>query len=84
MEDLARAIQRHREHLVAEGLWEQRERQRTADELASTVGDLLLARLRAQIGDEAWARWVERIAAREVDVYAAANALIGGQDGGER
>ena len=84
VEGLARAIRRHREHLVAGGLWEQRERQRMADELASTVADLLVARLRAQIGDEAWAQWAERIAAREVDVYAAANALISDHDGGER
>jgi len=84
VENLAQAIRRHREHLVTEGLWEQRERQRIAEELASTVGDLLLAQLRAQAGDEAWVRWIERIAAREVDVYAAADALILAHDGGER
>jgi LAO/AO transport system kinase len=81
--NLIEAIRRHREYLVAAGLWEERERRRIAEELASVVRDLLLSGLRARISDEDWTRWIERIAAREADVYTAANALIRSQTGGE-
>jgi LAO/AO transport system kinase len=75
--DLARAIERHREHLQASGERRARETARARAAFVSVLRERLLAgaldRLEAEMGHlEAVA---ERIAAREADPYALADEL---------
>jgi LAO/AO transport system kinase len=71
------AVAAHREHLRATGLWATRERVRVETELLNVLQQELLDRLLARVGEEQLQAWVERIAAREVDVYTAAQAILG-------
>ena len=71
------AVAAHREHLRATGLWARRERLRVETELRNVLQQELLDRLLARVGPEQIQAWVERIAAREVDVYTAAQAILG-------
>ena len=75
------AVCAHREHLQATGLWARRERQRIETELLNVLRQEMLDRLLARIGPEQIQAWVERIATREVDVYAAVERLL---DAGRR
>jgi LAO/AO transport system kinase len=75
------AVAAHREHLQATGLWAGRERVRVETELLNVLRQEMLDRLLAQVGAEQVQAWVERIAAREVDVYAAVERLL---DTGQR
>ncbi|MCP4542143.1 MAG: methylmalonyl Co-A mutase-associated GTPase MeaB [Chloroflexi bacterium] len=67
----------HREHLQTCGLWVQREQSRVETELFSVLQQELLGRVLTRVGEEQMQAWVARIAAREVDVYAAMQAIIG-------
>ncbi len=69
-------IAAHRKHLRASGLWAKRERERVETELSNVLQRELLDRVMAQVGEERMQAWVERIAAREVDVYAAVQAIL--------
>ena len=71
------AVAAHREHLRVTGLWARRERVRVETELLNVLQQELLDRLLARVGPEQIQAWVERIAAREVDVYTAAQAILG-------
>jgi len=73
LEDVAK----HREYLYTSGLWARRERVRVETELRNVLQQELLDRLLAQVGEERIQAWVERIAAREVDVYAAVQEILG-------
>ena len=75
--EVLEAITAHREHLHASGLWARREQARVETELLNALRQELLNRVLAQVGEEQVRAWVERIAAREVDVYAAVQAIIG-------
>jgi LAO/AO transport system kinase len=66
----------HREHLRASGLWARREQSRVEIELFNVLQQELLDRLLVRVGEEQMQAWVRRIAAREVDVYAAVQALL--------
>ena len=72
------AIAAHREHLHASGLWAERERERVETELLNVLQHELLDRLLARVGEAHKTAWVDRIAAREVDVYSAARAILDG------
>lgn len=74
--EVLEAIAAHREHLRASGLWARRERARVETELRNVLQQELLDRVMAQVGEEQMQAWVERIAAREVDVYAAVQAIL--------
>ena len=74
--EVLEAIVAHREHLHASGLWARRERARVETELRDVLQQELLDRVMAQVGKEQMQMWVERIAAREVDVYAAVQAIL--------
>jgi LAO/AO transport system kinase len=63
------AIAAHRDHLHTSGLWLSREQARVETELLTVLQQELLERLLAQVGEEQIQTWVERIAARETDVY---------------
>jgi LAO/AO transport system kinase len=75
--ELLQAIALHREYLRTSRLWATRERVRVETELLALLQQELLHRVLARIGEEQTETWVARIAAREVDVYAAAQAIIG-------
>jgi len=70
------AIRMHREHLCASGLWAERERERVETELRNVLQQELLDRVLARVGEEQMQMWVERIAAREVDVYVAMQFIL--------
>jgi LAO/AO transport system kinase len=67
----------HRQHLHASGLWAGRERARIETELFNVLQRELLDRVLTRVGKEQMRAWVARIAAREVDVYAAAEEILG-------
>ena len=75
--EVLKAVAAHREHLCASGQWAGRERARVETELINVLQQELLARLRGRVGEDEMQAWVERIAAREVDVYTAVQALLG-------
>jgi LAO/AO transport system kinase len=70
------AVAAHREHLQASGLWAGRERARVEAELLNVLRQELLDRLLAQVGEGQVQACVERIAAREVDVYTAVQFIL--------
>jgi LAO/AO transport system kinase len=74
--DVLDAVAAHRAHLRATGLWATRERERVETELLNVLRQELLDRLLARVGEDQIQAWVERIAAREVDVYTAAQFIL--------
>ncbi|MBA3533829.1 MAG: methylmalonyl Co-A mutase-associated GTPase MeaB [Ardenticatenales bacterium] len=73
--ELVDEMVRHRAFLEESGLLIERERARAAEELYRVVRRALYQRLREQVG-ERYEDYVSRIAARELDPYSAAKALI--------
>jgi LAO/AO transport system kinase len=74
--ELVEAVAAHRQHLRTSGLWAKRERARVEAELLNALQQELLDGLVAQVGKKQIRTWVERIAAREIDVYAVVQALL--------
>lgn len=69
-------VVKHREHTQANGLWERRECARLRSELENVLRSELMARV-AQNGRGAQIEsFVEKIAAREMDVYSAVEKII--------
>jgi len=73
--EVLNAIAEHRDHLRATGLLAKRERLRVEAELLNVLQRRLLDQLISEVGEEQMAAWVDRIVARETDVYTAARAL---------
>jgi len=73
--EVLRAIEDHREYLCASGLLAERERMRVQAELLNLLQHKLLDQLLDKAGEEQMKAWIERIAAREVDVYTATREL---------
>ncbi|MBS3783459.1 MAG: methylmalonyl Co-A mutase-associated GTPase MeaB [Anaerolineae bacterium] len=73
--EVLNAIAEHRDHLRATGLLAKRERLRVEAELLNVLQRRLLNQLISEVGEEQMAAWVDRIVARETDVYTAARAL---------
>jgi len=74
--EVLEAVAAHREHLRSSGLWARRERARVEIELLNVLRQELLDQLLARVGKEQIRAWVERITAREVDVYMAVQAIL--------
>lgn len=72
-------VAQHREYLEKSGAWAERERERAETELLNVLQQELLNRVLARVGEEQGRTWVERIAAREVDVYTAVETILGRQ-----
>ena len=70
------AVAAHREHLRATGLLARRERARVEAELLNVLRQELVDRLLARVGEDQVEAWVERVVAREVDVYTAMQAIL--------
>jgi LAO/AO transport system kinase len=70
------AVAAHHEHLRATGLWAKRERMRVEAQLFGVMQKELLDRVLAREGEAGIRGWVERIAAREVDVYTAVQTML--------
>ncbi len=77
---LLEAIQAHRTHLQKTQALTLRERSRVEEELHHILGHLLMRRLVARASPDEWARLVDRIVARELDPYSAAEALLQAQE----
>lgn len=73
--ELVDEIGRHRAFLEASGLLIQRQRQRAADEFRRVLRDELFTRLLATVGQR-YQDAIERIAARQLDPYTAAQSLL--------
>ncbi len=73
--ELVQAIDDHRHHLCTTGLLAERERRRIKGELVGVLQRELLDRLLSRLGPEELGQWVERVAARKVDVYTVASRL---------
>ncbi len=74
--EVLEAVAAHREHLRASGTWAERERARIETELRNVLQQELLDRVVERVGEEQLQAWVERIAAREVDVYTAVRSIL--------
>ncbi len=74
--EVLEAVAAHREHLHASGLWDRRERARVETELLNVLQQALLDRTLARVGAGQMREWVDRIAAREVDVYTAVRSIL--------
>jgi len=75
--EVLEAVAAHREYLRASGTWAERERARIETELRNVLQQELLGQVLARVGEEQIRAWVERIVAREVDVYTAVQAILG-------
>jgi len=75
--EVLEAVIRHREYLRTSGLWVERERERIEVELFNVLQHELLRRVKERVGEERMQAWVTRVAAREVDVYTAAQEILG-------
>jgi len=73
--ELVQAIDDHRQHRCTTGLLAERERRRIKGELVGVLQRELLDRLLSRLGPEELGQWVERVAARKVDVYTVASRL---------
>ena len=74
--EVLEAVAAHREHLRSSGVWAERECARIEAELRNVLQQELLGQVLARVGEEQVQAWVERIAAREVDVYTAVQAIL--------
>lgn len=79
VEELLEAIAAHRDYLQESGLWSAKERERARTDLLRMLEWELLGRLTRRVGEPALERWVDRIASREIDVYAAVQAILDGE-----
>jgi LAO/AO transport system kinase len=76
VQEVLQAIVAHREHLHTSGQWASRERARVETEMLNVLRQELLGRVLARLGGDQTEAWVERIAAREVDVYTAVQTIL--------
>ena len=77
---LLEAIQAHRTYLEETQTLSRRERARVEDELHDIVGHLLMRRLMDRVPPDELTGLVDRVAARELDPYSAAEALLQAQE----
>jgi LAO/AO transport system kinase len=75
--EVLEAVAAHRAYLHTSGSWAERERARIETELRNVLRQELLERVVERVGEEQLQAWVERIAAREVDVYTAVQDILG-------
>ncbi|MGD2165898.1 MAG: methylmalonyl Co-A mutase-associated GTPase MeaB, partial [Anaerolineae bacterium] len=73
--ELLKAIRDHRRYLCTSGKLAERERTRIEAELLNILQRRLLDQLMSKVGDERLNAWIDRIVARQTDVYTAAGEL---------
>lgn len=74
--ELAEAIEAHRAYLETSGEWYQRVRTRATEEFHRLVQRELMARLLARVGRERFDAVLDRLVAREIDPYTAAEEVL--------
>jgi LAO/AO transport system kinase len=79
--DLARAVERHRLHLMKTGGWQRRERTRLQAELDARIREALLARWRAGLPDAAYPDTLEALLNRTISPQDAVARLVDGSQG---
>ncbi|HBY93945.1 MAG TPA: methylmalonyl Co-A mutase-associated GTPase MeaB, partial [Chloroflexi bacterium] len=77
LQELADAIEAHRAYLETTGEWRARERTRTNEEFQRLLRRELMERLLARVGRARFDNMLERLVAREIDPYRAAEELLG-------
>jgi LAO/AO transport system kinase len=75
IQQLADAIQRHREYLIESGMLEQRAQRQVRSELQTLIVQAVQNALRSAVDEEEWNRLVEDITKRERDPYSVASEL---------
>jgi LAO/AO transport system kinase len=75
IDEVMAAVDQHQAYLQGQPVGRQRARLRAAIELETVLRDVLLNRLLAAVGAERLSRTIDRIAAREIDPYSAAEQL---------
>jgi LAO/AO transport system kinase len=75
IQQLADAIQRHREYLIESGMLEQRAQRQVRSELQTLIVQAVQDALRSAVDEEEWNRLVEDITKRERDPYSVASEL---------
>jgi len=78
VDELVRAVDRHRDWAARSGERERRHAEAARVEVEALLREALLRRLERRVGADALARAIERVAARERDPYAAVEELLGG------
>jgi len=73
--ELIQAIDDHRRYLCTTGLLAERERRRIEKELLGVLQRELLDHLMSRVGPEGLEDWIDRVVARQVDVYTVASHL---------
>ena len=76
VQEVLQAVVVHRGHLHTSGRWISRERARVETEMLNVLRQELLGQVLARLGEDQKQAWVERIAAREVDVYTAVRTIL--------
>lgn len=76
VEELAAAIDRHREWLIASGGWAVRERARSRREIENLLRDRYIHELRARVPVEEHAALITAVVERRLDPYTAADRLF--------
>ena len=78
VDELAAAIEQHRDYLLSSGAMLSRERERLYHELTVRLRDLLLEKLMMRLGNRHLEAAVEKMLARELDPWTAARQLASG------
>lgn len=73
--DLAAAVDRHREHLLATGGWAARERARSRSEIERLLRDRFIDEMTVRVPAEERAALISAVVERRMDPYAAADQL---------
>ena len=76
IDDLVRAVDRHREWAAASGERDRRRADAARVEVEALLREALVRRLEERVGSDRVRRAVERVASREVDPYAAVEELL--------
>lgn len=78
IQELAQAIQRHRQHLEETGGWQRRERVRLQSELDTILQAALVARWHTNAPEDFYQQILSKIVARELSPWQAVQALLNG------
>jgi LAO/AO transport system kinase len=78
VQELAQAIQQHRQFLEETGGWQRRERVRLQSELDTILQAFLVARWHAKAPDQLYQQILDKIVARELSPWQAVQALLNG------
>jgi LAO/AO transport system kinase len=80
VQEVLTTVAAHRAYLRESGLWARRERERAQADLMRLLQQALVDRFVERAGRAALEEWVDRIAARDADVYTVVETLLGSEE----